>query len=720
MAAPSNTKRTTEQFILEARAVQPTPYDYSKSIYKNANAKLTIGCPVHGDFEQLPTSHLRGMGCRKCSRIGIGEKLRTGEAEFKAAAARKHSGKYSYDKVQYKNTGTKVIITCPKHGDFMQAPHPHLAGSGCRLCRSDLISCIRTIPADAALERMNATHPGKYAYNMQGYKNFASKVEITCPEHGPFWQVARFHAEGQGCPACGTEASAVATRSNKAQFILKAVEKHGDGAWGYDNVEYVNSATKVEITCHKHGPYLQKPNDHMDGHGCPPCGIRLSLAEARLYEAVKVVFPDALSREKSEKVAGRGDKALLETDIWIPSAKAAIEVNGLRWHSSYAEERKGLKWVKEHHLRKLQGCENNGVSLLTFYEDEVNDKFEIVLNMVKSKLLKAANPVYARNTTVVDLDWKDASVFLEANHIQGAGRSAKAKGLCSKEGNLLAVMVLGIARSIRGKASPGVYELLRYASSEKVGAGCSKLLKAFVKEAPDLKEVVSYADMRFSRGGMYKAMGFSLAHVTPPDYSYVVKNKRVYKSNFRKQVLPKLLAGFDPALTQDQNCQQHSIWRIYNCGLQKWVWKPGQALGVITPQEQIVFDKVRAELRPEMVPERYRGASESPYSGHCHHATLAMYALLGGKGKGYKVKKAVDELQVAHYWLESPTGTIIDPTSEQYTDLGRTLPYLNQATNGVSHRVSSSAKTIISNIQYGTATDPTTSTPPPAPQSRPA
>lgn len=76
-----------------------------------------------------------------------------------------------------------------------------------------------------------------------------------------------------------------------------------------------------------------------------------------------------------------------------------------------------------------------------------------------------------------------------------------------------------------------------------------------------------------------------------------------------------------------------------------------------------------------------------------------MYVLLGGKEKGYKVRKAVDELEIKHYWLESPTGEDIDPTAEQYTDLNRPLPYNNRVVRGVSHLRSNSAKAIIASVK---------------------
>ena len=112
-----------------------------------------------------------------------------------------------------------------------------------------------------------------------------------------------------------------------------------------------------------------------------------------------------------------------------------------------------------------------------------------------------------------------------------------------------------------------------------------------------------------------------------------------------------------------------------------------------------MFNLVKFELKLEMVPPEYRGKVDSRFCGHCHHATLAMYELLGGQDKGYKVRKAIDELHIKHYWLESPAGEILDPMAEQYTDLNRPLPYSNRVTQGVSHLKSNHAKAIIASVQ---------------------
>ena len=57
---------TLKDFIKKSKEIHGEKYDYSKSIYTTAMKKLTIGCPIHGDFEQAPRHHLNGSSCIKC------------------------------------------------------------------------------------------------------------------------------------------------------------------------------------------------------------------------------------------------------------------------------------------------------------------------------------------------------------------------------------------------------------------------------------------------------------------------------------------------------------------------------------------------------------------------------------------------------------------------------------------------------------------------------
>lgn len=59
--------RTTKEILEEAKKVHGNKYDYSKFDYKGKNHKVTIICPKHGEFEQLPYNHLKGNGCPHCA-----------------------------------------------------------------------------------------------------------------------------------------------------------------------------------------------------------------------------------------------------------------------------------------------------------------------------------------------------------------------------------------------------------------------------------------------------------------------------------------------------------------------------------------------------------------------------------------------------------------------------------------------------------------------------
>ena len=47
-------KKTREEFIAEAKAIHGDRYDYSKVVYMDANTKVSIICPIHGEFWQIP------------------------------------------------------------------------------------------------------------------------------------------------------------------------------------------------------------------------------------------------------------------------------------------------------------------------------------------------------------------------------------------------------------------------------------------------------------------------------------------------------------------------------------------------------------------------------------------------------------------------------------------------------------------------------------------
>lgn len=63
----NNTTKTTIEFIKDAIQVHGNKYNYSKVNYINAYSKVTIICPIHGEYEQIPSNHLNGSNCPYCN-----------------------------------------------------------------------------------------------------------------------------------------------------------------------------------------------------------------------------------------------------------------------------------------------------------------------------------------------------------------------------------------------------------------------------------------------------------------------------------------------------------------------------------------------------------------------------------------------------------------------------------------------------------------------------
>ena len=206
------------------------------------------------------------------------EKLSTNK--FIEHAKKVHGDKYDYSKVEYINTKAKVCIICPIHGEFWQRPILHLNGCGCSKCNKGR----NRLTLKQFIEKSKEVHGDKYDYSKVEYVNDSTKVCIICQKHGEFWIRPHDFFRGHGCSKCFNEKRGSTLRRNKEQFIEKSKEVHGD-KYDYSKIEYVNDSTKVCIICPKHGEFWQRPNDHLDGHGCIKCmGDNISKNKTKPYE----------------------------------------------------------------------------------------------------------------------------------------------------------------------------------------------------------------------------------------------------------------------------------------------------------------------------------------------------------------------------------------------------------------------------------------------------
>ena len=257
-----------------------------------------------------------------------------------------------------------------------------------------------------------------------------------------------------------------------------------------------------------------------------------------------------------------------EIDIYIPSLKLGIEYDGLRWHSEIFN--KGANY----HLSKTEECERQGIRLIHIFEDEWQYKRDIVKSRLLNLIGKTPDKIYARKCAIKEVDSHTASKFLNENHIQGTCNSSYRYGLYYND-ELVSIMTFGKLRKNLGSTDKdGYYELLRFCNklNTAVVGGASKLFKHFLKENKPTN-VISYADRRWSNGGLYEKLGFTLNHKSKPSYFYVVNDKRENRFKYRKDVLVK--EGYDSSKTEHQIMLERGIYRIYDCGCLVYEYKNG-------------------------------------------------------------------------------------------------------------------------------------------------
>ena len=152
------------------------------------------------------------------------------------------------------------------------------------------------------------------------------------------------------------------------------------------------------------------------------------------------------------------------------------------------------------------------------------DRWRLQKDMIQSRLLahlETFTSSYARNCEVRRIEKCEAQTFLKAHHSYGYAACRHHYGLFQKRhtghtrndiapGTLIATATFSNARKWqKGEQTIRSYEWTRYASlpNMRISGGMGKLLKAFIEDVrPD--DIMSYADLEWSEGNVYRELGF--------------------------------------------------------------------------------------------------------------------------------------------------------------------------------------------------------------------
>lgn len=321
-------------------------FDFNQ--FKSVREPMTVYDTISGEkFKASFGNLIRGSIPNKINFEQIKSKI----IDFKQRAAGVHDSFYSYNKVDFINVSTKVLITCPIHGNFSQTPHDHLSGSGCPKCKSDKAR----LGLEDFISRARSCHSTYYDYSLVRIGNFDTPVKIICPIHGEFEQTPRVHLSGSDCPKCVEDKkhrvyaddinkklkntkvkmvnNSALNMTEEADFlcskhgvfkttIRKALNSESSGckeckkentSISFD--EFVNksnsihnnkykyidkdfySSKAINVICHEHGVFKTYKYNHLNGSNCPKCsaieaGLNLRLTQEEFISRAGSIHPD--------------------------------------------------------------------------------------------------------------------------------------------------------------------------------------------------------------------------------------------------------------------------------------------------------------------------------------------------------------------------------------------------------------------------------------------
>lgn len=318
--------------------------------------------------------------------------------------------------------------------------------------------------------------------------------------------------------------------------------------------EYVGSKKVHDWKCVKCNSVFTDSISNGSNPRCENCYPKtVSNGQQEIIDFIREVSPEVVIR-----VNDRRELYPLEIDIFLPELKLGIEYNGLYWHSEKIDV-----FTKEHLLEKTKIGMEKDIKIIHIFEDEWQNKCEIVKSRLKS-LLGKSKKVFARKCLIKEVSTKDERNFLFENHIQNWAVSSVRLGLYM-DGEIQAIMTFSKSRFNKEIE----WELLRYCSkiNTTIVGGASKLLSHFVKNKMP-QSIISYADRRWSTGNLYKQLGFLESGFSTPNYSYIKNNlcERLNRMLFQKHKLKDKLEIFDNQLSESANMKRNGYFKIWDCG----------------------------------------------------------------------------------------------------------------------------------------------------------
>lgn len=175
---------------------------------------------------------------------------------------------YGFNKFVYTGSGSKGVVECHLHGEFLAAHSSIMGGHGCPACKRDNVAARRRKPPETALIDMQAVAP-QYDFSRFDYCGSKAKGIVVCCLHGEFLSDYGSIVGGKGCPKCGLASRGLKSRLDSAEAISRM--QSAMPSLDFSLFEYKSSASKSVVVCQTHGKFLKSYNHILAGVGCKKC-----------------------------------------------------------------------------------------------------------------------------------------------------------------------------------------------------------------------------------------------------------------------------------------------------------------------------------------------------------------------------------------------------------------------------------------------------------------
>jgi hypothetical protein len=258
----------------------------------------------------------------------------------------------------------------------------------------------------------------------------------------------------------------------------------------------------------------------------------------------------------------------INIDVYLPELNIGFEYNGLFWHSEarhYIMATKSLAWMQSYHQYKSDKAYESGIRLIHIFEDTWRDNQTKIESLINAVINKKNQKIFGRKCIAKVINPKEAKQLFDDHHLQGYTNSSKCVGLYY-DGVL-------ISAGLFTKKDEETWYMSRYVTSYQVIGGFAKIINNFRKN--NTGAIYTFADLSWvdRDNNVYIANGFEVDGYLDPDYSYIVNKTRKHKFLFRHKLLKNRLANYDPNKTEYQNCLDHKLYRIWDCGKIRYVLK---------------------------------------------------------------------------------------------------------------------------------------------------